>query len=136
VVTSSVLVDSSVWISVLRGGVPELRERLARAADAEAGLAMTEPIAMELLAGGAGTSLPQIERLVDGLHMLEVDPLVDFRAAAALARACRADGRTVRSLLDCLIAAVAIRHDAVLVHRDRDFDALATVSPLRAERWP
>ena len=58
---------------------------------------MTEPIAMELLAGGADTSLPQIERLVDGLHMLEVDPLVDFRAAAALARACRADGRTVRS---------------------------------------
>jgi predicted nucleic acid-binding protein len=41
----------------------------------------------------------------------------------------------VRSLLDCLIAAIAIRHDATLVHRDRDFDTLAAVSPLRAERW-
>jgi predicted nucleic acid-binding protein len=37
--------------------------------------------------------------------------------------------------MDCLIAAVAVRHDAVLVHHDRDFDVLDSVSSLRAERW-
>ena len=45
-----------------------------------------------------------------------------------LFRAVRASGETVRTLLDCLIAAVAIRTGAVLVHRDRDFDALARVA--------
>lgn len=134
--SSPTLVDSSVWISLLRGGVPELRERLAAASDDAGGLAMTEPIAMELLAGATDRSLPRIERLVEGLSVLAVDPLIDFRAAAALSRASRSKGRTVRSLQDCLIAAVAIRHDAVLVHRDRDFDTLVTVSSLRAERWP
>jgi predicted nucleic acid-binding protein len=135
VVSPTLLVDSSVWISLLRGGDPELRERLAAASGDAGGLAMTEPVAMELLAGAGEQSLPRIQRLVEGLRVLEIDPLVDFRYAAALWRDSRARGRTVRSLLDCLIAAVAIRHDAVLVHRDRDFDALAAVSPLRTERW-
>lgn len=37
----------------------------------------------------------------------------------------------MRSLLDCLIAAIALRLDAPLLARDRDFEALATISSLR-----
>nr|WP_241480145.1 PIN domain-containing protein [Nocardiopsis halotolerans] len=41
----------------------------------------------------------------------------------------------MRKLHDCLIAAVALRTDAILVHRDRDFDHLAGVFPrLRVQR--
>jgi hypothetical protein len=36
----------------------------------------------------------------------------------------------VRSLLDCLVAAAAIRTDAPVLARDRDFEVLATVSDL------
>ncbi|MGD9957214.1 MAG: PIN domain-containing protein [Candidatus Nanopelagicales bacterium] len=132
---SPLLIDSSVWIALFRGGATEIRERLASAATQGARLATCEPVSLELLAGATERSLPRLERLVDGLAVLDSDPHVDFRTAAALSRASRAQGRTVRSLMDCLIAAVAIRHDAVLVHRDRDFDALAAVSSLRAERW-
>lgn len=32
--------------------------------------------------------------------------------------------------MDCLIAAVAIAHEVPVLHADRDFDALAQVSPL------
>ena len=39
----------------------------------------------------------------------------------------------MRSLIDCLIAVVAIRHDATLLATDRDFEALASVTPLRLE---
>jgi predicted nucleic acid-binding protein len=53
-------------------------------------------------------------------------------AATDLYRAARRAGITVRSGVDCLIAACAIRNDLEVLHRDRDFDALATVSPLRA----
>jgi hypothetical protein len=34
-------------------------------------------------------------------------------------------------MTDCLIAAVAIRHDAELLHLDADFPAIARHTPLR-----
>jgi predicted nucleic acid-binding protein len=55
-----------------------------------------------------------------------------FEEAVALYRRARHAGLTIRSSVDCLIAACAIRHDLEVLHRDRDFDALATISPLRA----
>jgi predicted nucleic acid-binding protein len=54
--------------------------------------------------------------------------------AAGLYRTARARGVTVRSSVDCLIAACALRHDLEVLHRDRDFDAIARVSPLRQRR--
>ncbi len=49
----------------------------------------------------------------------------DYDEAAALYRASRRHGSTVRKLVDALIAAVAIRVDAPLLHADGDFAALA-----------
>jgi predicted nucleic acid-binding protein len=58
-----------------------------------------------------------------------------FEEAVALFRAARRSGVTVRSSVDCLIAACAIRHDLDVLHRDRDFEGIARVSPLR-QRQP
>ena len=60
---------------------------------------------------------------------------LDFRAAAALHRLPRADCETVPSIIDCLIAAIALRHDVTLVHKDRDFEVLARVTPLRQHSY-
>jgi hypothetical protein len=46
----------------------------------------------------------------------------------------RRRGRSVRSPIDCCIAQAALEHDATLLHRDRDFEAIAEVRPLR-QRW-
>jgi len=59
-------------------------------------------------------------------------PAERFLEAADLFRAARRAGVTVRSGVDCLIAACAIRHHLTVVHRDRDYTALARVSALRA----
>jgi hypothetical protein len=40
-------------------------------------------------------------------------------------------GSTPRSLVDCLIAAVAIRENAGILHQDRDYDMIAAHTPLR-----
>lgn len=50
--------------------------------------------------------------------------------AVDLYRAVRRRGITVRSSVDCLIAACALRHGLTVVHVDRDFDLLARVAPL------
>lgn len=54
-----------------------------------------------------------------------------FEEAVQLYRAARRAGITIRSSVDCLIAAVAIRHGLLVVHHDRDFPALAKVSALK-----
>ena len=42
---------------------------------------------------------------------------------------CRSAGMTVRSAIDCLIARVAIEHDLLLLHEDRDFEKISGVVP-------
>ncbi len=85
---------------------------------------------MELLAGARDEAgLAARERLVAGLARLDLVPELDLPAAATVLRAARRGGRTVRGLLDCLIAVVALRHGAVLVHRDADLAAVASLLP-------
>ena len=50
--------------------------------------------------------------------------------AVGLYRSARRQGLTIRSSVDCLIAACAIRHQLVVLHHDRDYPALAKVSSL------
>ena len=63
-------------------------------------------------------------------------PLTDevFRLAVDLYRSARRAGFTVRSSVDCLIAACALRSSLTVLHHDRDFDALARVSTLDVRR--
>ena len=53
--------------------------------------------------------------MLGGLVQLGIDPAIDFSQAADLARAVRRTGHTVRSAMDCLIASVALRRNAILV---------------------
>jgi len=56
-----------------------------------------------------------------------------FGEAVELYRAvCRA-GNTVRAGVDCLIASCALRNDLTVLHHDRDYGVLATVSGLRVQ---
>ncbi|MEO5853590.1 MAG: PIN domain-containing protein [Nocardioides sp.] len=82
---------------------------------------------MQLLAGP--TDPVTVRRIQLGtLDDLTVVPVRDFRATAALARAVRHGGHPVRSLADCLIAAVALRHEAALWHCHEDYVRMAGVS--------
>ena len=54
----------------------------------------------------------------------------DFEMAVAIFRQCRRGGTTPRKTMDCLIAAIAIRNDASLLHCDQDVVAIAEHSAL------
>lgn len=127
------LLDSSVWIDYLRGHRTAAAVRQLIKDPVE--LVTTEPIVMELLAGAdTPTRAKAIEQLVNGLPVLSVDPHLDFRSAASHYLSARRSGHTVRSIVDCLIAAVAIRTGAQLVHADADYDVLAACTTLAARR--
>ena len=125
------LIDSSAWIEYLRNTNSRACNEVDRLwhADPRA-VATTEPVVMELLAGANNDrQFERVEKLMNGLHMLPVDASVDYRDAAIAYRAVRRGGKTVRKMMDCLIAAVAARTGATLVHRDSDFDLLDAVLP-------
>ncbi len=86
---------------------------------------------MELLAGARDEAhLLSIRRLLARAVILPTGP-ADYDEAAALYRRCRVGGETVRKLIDCLIAAIAIRNDASILHNDNDFNVLARHTVLR-----
>ncbi|MGH3611744.1 MAG: type II toxin-antitoxin system VapC family toxin [Pseudonocardia sp.] len=125
------LIDSSAWIEYFRrtGSSANIEvRRLLREAPAD--VTTTEPIVMELLAGANSNRVfAELRTLTDGLRLLPVEGALDYRDAAIAYRAARAGGKTVRKILDCLIAVVAVRTGATLVHRDHDFDVLAAALP-------
>jgi len=89
---------------------------------------------MELLAGARSRrDLIETRGVLLSLRMLRVGGLDTYERAADIARVCRLHGETVRRGLDCLVAAVAIREGASVLHADRDFDVIARHTPLRLE---
>jgi predicted nucleic acid-binding protein len=128
------MIDTSAWIEFFRAtgsaAAVEVRRLLSEEPDQ---VAMCEPVAMEILSGVSDDSThTKLERLVNGLPSLNVDSSIDFRTAAQIYRGARRAGRTIRSINDCLIAAVAIRHDVRIVHQDNDFDVIAAMTSLAA----
>jgi hypothetical protein len=133
-----ILADTSAWIEYLRGtGSPVHRamHRLVAAPGDE--LATTEVVVMELLARSPRPERREtLRRLLYRYPLLPIAGLADYEAAAELYATCRARGETVRSLADCLVAAVAIRERVPVLHCDRDFGAIARHAPLALADGP
>lgn len=123
------LVDSSVWIDIGRGVATEATKFLGTRDETEE-LATTGIIFQEVLQGAQDQRLyDKLRQALYGLLVLEPRELSTYEIAAQLYRQVRAAGLTIRSANDCLIAAIALEHGALLVHNDRDFLALSQVEP-------
>jgi predicted nucleic acid-binding protein len=124
------MVDSSAWIEFMRDTdsvACNALERLLHTNDT----AICEAIAMEVLGGARNEAhLRQLKALLARATVYPVEPR-HWETAAALYRTCRQQGQTVRKMVDCLIAAVAIDADLPVLHADRDFDVIARHTPLR-----
>lgn len=123
------LVDSSVWIDIERTIGSDGTRFLASRDDIDE-LATTGAIVQEVLQGFRSDKKCEMWRdRFWGMLILEPRELSTYEVAAHLYRSARAKGFTIRKPNDCLIAALALEHGALLVHNDRDFIALAQVEP-------
>ena len=124
-----ILVDTSVWIEMFRKPKRFSIEEHVSLDDVVTCL----PVVQEVLQGFQDeAAYRRAHQAMLSFPMLEA-PLeqVIFEDAVRLFRSARRAGITVRSSVDCLIAACALRSDVEILHRDRDFVALARVSALR-----
>jgi predicted nucleic acid-binding protein len=126
-----ILPDSSAWIEFQRATGSPAHLRLKAAVENDEEIATMGLVMLEVLAGARDEQQArELRRLLNRCTFLRLEEPPDHEAAAALYRACRRGGKTIRKLPDCLIAAVAIRTGAKLLHRDGDFDAIALHAPL------
>lgn len=123
------LLDSTVWIDAQRGIATDAT-RFVDARDEHEEIAITGIIFQEVLQGiRVQAHYERMREVLWSALVLEPRELSTHEVAAQLYRAARAEGLTIRKPNDCLIAALALEHGALLVHNDRDFLALAQVEP-------
>ena len=130
-----VVPDSSAWIAYLRDLDLPVTSVLQGLLAEKVAIATTEQVVLEVLAGARSPrNLRELRKELLSFPVLELRGLADFESAAALYRACRRNGETIRKMSDCLIAVPVIREDAEILHNDADFDAIARHSDLRIYR--
>jgi len=125
------MVDTSVWVDHFRGTpTPEVAWLEDAIAD-DADLCVCGTVLTEILQGvRSDAEVATVQQAMDELIYLETSR-DDHVNAAAIYRAARKKGKTVRNAVDCVIAACAIAHDVPLLQSDRDFEIIASVSKLR-----
>ncbi len=125
-----ILVDASVWIDVLRDRTGRRGATLRREV-ADDSLIFSRWTQFELLAG-ARDEADWLKLHAELGHKPYAEPTAAlWRDSARIAFDLRRRGLTVRSAADLCLAQTALDHDALVLHRDTDFEVIAQVRPLR-----
>ena len=124
-----ILVDTSIWIELLAGKPRYVvrEEDLLR-------FVTCGPVVQEVLQGlRPGLQSDAFRTAFLAIPVLgDPFPLGLFVSAAEIYRQGRRRGITIRSSVDCLIAAIAIEYGIPVWHRDRDFREIARYTALEA----
>jgi predicted nucleic acid-binding protein len=129
----TLFVDTSLWIDFFAGrDTPQTRyfkDAIGEGAD----VALTGVILAEILQGiPSDSEFARLRKALSSFRMLQPASGETYVQAAKLHRAGRKRGVTIRSLVDCLIAAIAMEHGAVILHKDRDYERISEYAPLKS----
>jgi predicted nucleic acid-binding protein len=127
-----ILIDTSVWIDFLKGADSPQRFKLHELIENREDIAISEIILTEILQG----ITEEKKFLTLKSYFLQfpfyrprgVDTYIE---AAQIYRACRKRGVTIRSSIDCIIAAICIENELVLLHKDNDYNMIARCTSLK-----
>ena len=127
-------VDTSVWIEIFRDKTGDVVSKFRQ---------ITKPYItvlkrfnqLELLQGAKGEDDWKIlDDYLAGQFFLEATEYT-WREAARIYFDLRKQGFTIRSPIDACIAQLAIENQALLLHRDRDFETISKVRALKQLRF-
>jgi hypothetical protein len=130
-----IIVDTSVWIEVLRDKTGKTVQAFRERVNIE-NCVFCRFTQLELLQGSKDEM--EWKRLDDYLSTqfyLEATEKT-WREAARIYFELRRKGITLSSPVDCCIAQIAIESKIILLHKDEDFERIARIRPLIIERFP
>jgi len=127
-----ILIDTSVWINVLRDKrgqvVQAFRERIGNEI-----VVLSRFTQLELLQGARNEKeWRQLNEYLSTQYYLEAIENT-WQEAARIYFELRKKGITIQSPIDCCIAQIAIETQALLLHRDKDFERIAGIRFLLQE---
>ena len=128
--------DTTVWIDFING-VDDDRTILLEnyIKNASSNLYLTPTILQEILQGlRTEQDFLKTKNILESFNILDSDWQDRSIEASKLYFELRKKGVTIRKSTDCLIAAVAICYDFLLVHNDTDFDKIIPYCTLRTLR--
>ncbi|MEX2579339.1 MAG: PIN domain nuclease [Verrucomicrobiales bacterium] len=129
-----ILVDTSVWIEFLEGHRHWTKDRLKEKINDRETIGFIDLILLEIIQGVRDRK----DREILELRFQSFAELPVRRSTIMLAAEIHQDlqrkGISIRSIIDCVIAAVGIETGAVILHKDRDFDYIAGHFPLVVEK--
>ncbi len=129
-----ILVDTSVWIDVLRDKTGEVVHAFKSRVGDDV-IVFSRFIQLELLQGVKDEhEWRRLDEYLSSQYYLEASEDT-WRNAAWLYFELRRSGITVRSPIDCCIACIAMESQAILLHQDRDFESIAKITPLNSVRF-
>lgn len=129
-----ILVDTSAWVEFDRATGSGVDDRLTHLVANTDDVAVTEPVIMEVLSGARTDHREHdLRRLMQRFTLLRFDPVIDFDAATHVYRTCRRSGVTPRGMVDCMIAAVAWRHNTNILAADADLARVGEVMGITVE---
>jgi len=125
------IVDTSAVIEFLRGTGSSTHRALAQALRDDVPVWIPAVVLQEVLQGARDAShFVRLQAQLDQLSMFEPEDTHELhRQAALLLARCRWQGVTVRSPMDCVVAACALKADMPLLALDRDFSGIARIEP-------
>lgn len=127
------LIDTSVWIKLFRDNSEDFKQSLIEAID-NRNYYLSRFTQTELLQG----CLDDREWAMLNSYLETQDyiapSLESWTVAARIYYNLRRQGITVRNTIDCCIAASAIEYDLLLLHIDKDFEAIAQGTSLNQIR--
>ena len=123
-----ILADTSAWVEYDRATGSTADNRIADVIAGDGPLMVTEPVLMEVLADARNDArADDLRRMLLRFGLAHFDAVTDFEAATRIYRRCRQAGVTPRGMVDCMIAAVALRFELALLSWDADMFRVAEV---------
>ena len=127
-----ILVDTSVWIEVLRdrrgGLVDSFRQRVGSEM-----CVLCRFSQLELLQGAKNESeWKKLDQYLSSQYYLEASETT-WREAARIYFELGRKGIAINSPIDCCIAQIDIESGTLLLHCDQDFEKIAEIRPLLSE---
>ncbi len=128
-----ILVDTSVLIDLFKGKDNKAVQQLRQIIQRQLPFGIASVIYQEILQGAKTEKEFTIlnNYLSTQTFYHPQDPILSYANAANIFYSCRKKGITIRSTIDCLIAQIALEHDLLLLHNDKDFTAMAPIIDLQ-----
>jgi predicted nucleic acid-binding protein len=127
-----ILVDTSVWIDFFRGENTPERWRLHELIEDEEEISISDIILAEILQG-----IKEDKKILSTRNYLLEFPIYEpkgvstYIEAARIFRLCGKKGKTIRSTIDCIIAAVCLENNLSILHKDKDYNVIRECAGLK-----